>query len=109
MIFITRWAQKPVINGIITSISRVKKPQLPIYFQPFIRVITPFITGRGPTLYLSCQISSRVPHEPTDGTPQMVVVNCKGNGTPAISGKFRLVKYLVIIGLQLPAVIESLT
>ena len=37
-----------VINGVITPISRVKSPQLPIYFRPFIGLkITPFITGRG--------------------------------------------------------------
>ena len=29
-------------------------------------------------------------------TPQMVVVNSKGNGTPKISGKSRLVKYYSI-------------
>ena len=29
--------------GVITPISRVKSPQLPIYFRPFIRVITPVI------------------------------------------------------------------
>ena len=39
----------------------------------------------------SGQIRSR-PKSTTDWTPQMVV-NCKGNGTPAISGKSRLVKY----------------
>jgi len=33
----TRWAIKAVVNGInFTSISRVKSPQLTIYFRPFI-------------------------------------------------------------------------
>ena len=34
------------INRVITPISRVKSPQLPMYFWPFIGVITPFVTGR---------------------------------------------------------------
>ena len=39
-----RW-NLPVMNGVISPISRVISPQLPIYFRPFIRVITTFITG----------------------------------------------------------------
>ena len=38
----------PVITGVITPISRVKSPQLPIYFRPFIVVISPFVNGKGP-------------------------------------------------------------
>ena len=30
----------PVISGLISPLSRVFSPQLPIYFRPFIRVIT---------------------------------------------------------------------
>ena len=37
----------PVINGVITPISRVITPGKPIYFRPFIGVITLFITGSG--------------------------------------------------------------
>ena len=37
----------PVITVVITPISRVFSPQLPIYFPPFIGVISPFITGSG--------------------------------------------------------------
>ena len=33
----------PVITGVITPISRVKSPGLPIYVRPFIGLITPFI------------------------------------------------------------------
>ena len=37
-----------------TTSRGVISPQLPIYFQPFIEVITPFTTGRGPP----CMITS---------------------------------------------------
>ena len=46
--------QKPVINGVITSISRVISPQLPIYFRPFIGAPFHSICNdrlRRPTLY----------------------------------------------------------
>ena len=37
----------PVITVVITPISRVFSPQVPIYFRPFIGVISPFINGSG--------------------------------------------------------------
>ena len=37
----------PVITVVITPISRVFSPQLPVYFRPFIGVISPFINGSG--------------------------------------------------------------
>ena len=41
------------IHGVITPISRIISPTLPIDFQPFIRVISPLIHNwaRGPTYY----------------------------------------------------------
>ena len=37
----------PVITVVITPISRVFSPRVPIYFRPFIGVISPFINGSG--------------------------------------------------------------
>ena len=46
------WLQGGPLNGVITPKSRVFSPQWPIYFRPFIRLIirliTAFVTGRGP-------------------------------------------------------------
>ena len=51
-LMIGTWLQGGPLNGVITPISRVFSPQWPIYFRPFIRLIirliTPFVTGRGP-------------------------------------------------------------
>ena len=44
----TRWAPSPVKNVVITPISRLISPQLPIYFRPCIRGYNPIITGRVP-------------------------------------------------------------
>ena len=55
-----------VINEVITPISRVFSPQLPIYFWPFIGLkITPLITiGPGPTLLTKKKIAIRPSHTP---------------------------------------------
>ena len=55
--------------------------------------------------YYSAQITSR-PHEPTD-FPQMVAFS-KGNGTPAISGKSRLVKYYNLARLLFPRFLDEI-
>ena len=52
----TRWVPDPVQNGVKQPLlSRVKEPQLPIYFRPY-RGYNSFISGRGPTLYKSVEI-----------------------------------------------------
>ena len=50
----------------------MKSPQLPIYFRPFIGVLTPLITGRGPT----CIVISKSPKWGC-GTPSKWPFMCK--------------------------------
>ena len=52
----TRWAQKPVINEVIISISRVITPGKPIY-KAIHGVKHPFIAGDGAILYGSSSFS----------------------------------------------------
>ena len=52
----------PVVIGVITPISRAITPGTPIYFRPFIEVITPVITSRGPPcmMYICIKRFSRI-------------------------------------------------
>ena len=47
--FIQGGPQKPVMNGVVTHISRVKYPQENPCIRPFINVTTPFIASRRPS------------------------------------------------------------
>ena len=46
----------PVISGFITPLIGVITPQLPIYFRPFIGVLSPFKSGSGAHLVPHSQI-----------------------------------------------------
>ena len=68
----TRWAEKPVINGVITPYKQGEITPATPFIRPFNGIITPSIAGRSPSwsvrskfpTTISCTIPQWVPVEP---------------------------------------------